>query len=259
MFNESYYYGQGRVSLALRDPSTGVPGAFEWIGDVSALSLKPTSDKVQHKESYSGQRGLVRSFPVGAALAVDMTLHQFDATNLARVLRSTVVSTVSGTVSAELLGATLAVGDEVYLANPGVSTLVITDSASGSPATLTPDTDYSVDVNFGRVTILNIGSFVQPFTAAYSYAARSAVGMLTQGQQNFELKYEGLNLAESNAPVIVDIYKLAPDIVQELAFISTGNDVAPLAVTGAALLDSSKSATGALGQFGSITQLAAVA
>lgn len=258
MSTETYYYGQGRVSLALRDASTGAPGPYQWIGDVSALTLKYTSDKVEHKESYSGQRGLVRSFPVGAALEIDMTLHQFDSANLARVLRSTVVSTEAGTVSAETLGdADTAVGDELYLANPGASSVVITDSASSSPATLTAGTDYELDADFGRLTVLNVTGFTLPLKAAYSYKARSAVGMLTQGQSNFALKYEGVNLAEGNASVITDIFKLAPDIVQQLDLITSGNDVAPLSVTGAGLLDSSKSASGALGQFGSITQVAA--
>lgn len=257
MSTETYYYGQGRVSLALRDPSTGVPGAYEWIGDVSALTLKYTSDKVEHKESYSGQRGLVRSFPVGAALEIDMTLHQFDATNLARVLRSTVVNTTAGSATAEALGdASTAVGDVLRLANPGVSDVVITDS-TGTPMTLTAGTDYDLDANFGIVTIKNVTGFTLPLKAAYSYKARTAAGMLTQGQSNYALKYEGFNLAEGNLPVITDIYKLAPDIVQQLDLITSGNDVAPLSVTGAGLLDSSKPASGDLGQFGSITQVAA--
>lgn len=254
---DPHYYGQGRISLALLDAITGVAGAFKWIGDVSAFSLKPNSDKVQHKESWSGQRGLTDSFPIGAAIDINMTLYQFSPESLGRVIRSAIVTSVSGTASAESLGDTLAVGDEAYLANPGVSSLVITDSTGGAPLTLTEGTDYEVDVNFGRVKILDLGSYVQPFLASYSYSAHSAIGMLTQGQQKYRLKFEGVNLAESNAPVIVDIYKLAPDLVQELALITSGNDVAGMAITGAALLDTSRSATGALGQFGSITQLTA--
>lgn len=257
MNTDPHYYGQGRVSLALRDAITGVLGAFLWIGDVSAFSLKPATTMVQHKESYTGHRSLTDSFPIDAALDLDMTMHQFSPENLARILRSTVVTTVTGTATAESLGAALAVGDEVYLANPGVSTLVISDSTGGAPLVLIEGTDYTVDENFGRVQILNLDGYLQPFKASYSYAARTAVGMLTTGQQKYALKYEGLNIAEGNAPVIVDIYNLAQGIVTELLLITTGNDVAGMAVTGAALLDTSRPATGALGQFGSITQLAA--
>ena len=48
---ETYYYGQGRVSIALRDAITGALGKWRWIGDVSALSIKLSVDKVQHSES----------------------------------------------------------------------------------------------------------------------------------------------------------------------------------------------------------------
>lgn len=253
MILDPHYYGQGAIDLA-PIAADGTLGAFAWVGDVSAFSLKPTSDQVQHKESYSGQRGLTDDFPVGAALTIDMTLHQFSPAALARVARGAVVNTIAGTVTAESLGSP-DVGAEIYLANPGVSDLVITDTTTSSPKTLVEGTDYSVDLNFGRVTILNITGLVPPFAAAYSYAARNSVGILKTGQQKYALKFRGLNLAEGNAPVIIDIYKLSMGIVQQLDMITTGNDVAGMQVTGAALIDTSKAATAALGQFGAITQV----
>lgn len=256
MSTETYYYGQGRIFLAERDATTGIPGAYRWVGDVSAFTIKLAVEKVEHKESYSGQRALVRSFPIGKSATIDMTLHQVDTDNLSLTLNGTTTSTTSGTVTAEALPADLVVGQQVSLANPGVSSVVITDS-TGTPLTLTAGTDYTVDADFGRITILNLGSYVQPFKAAYSYAARKAVGMFTTGQKNFALRYEGVNLAEGNAPVIADLYKLAPDPLAELALITTGNDVAGMQITGGVLLDSSKPVGGALGQFGSITQVAA--
>lgn len=254
---ETYYYGQGRISIAIRDALTGVPGAYRWVGDVSALTVKLATEKVEHKESHSGQRGLARSFPIGKTATIDMTLHQIDTDNLSLALYGTSTSTIGGTVTAEALPADLVVGDEVRLANPGVSALVLTDSTPTTPKTLVLDTDYTVDPAFGRITILNITGLVQPFQAAYTYAARKAVGMFTTGQPNIALRYEGVNLAENNAPVLTEFYKVAPDPLQELALITTGNDVAGMAITAAVLLDSNKPAGGALGQFGSITQVAA--
>ncbi len=254
MSADTFYYGQGRIYLAERDAVTGVPGLQRWVGDVSAFSVKLAVEKVEHKESYSGQRSLVRSFPIGKSATVDMTLHQVDVDNLALALTGNSTSTALGTVSAESLPSALVAGSQVSLANPGVSSVVVTDS-TGTPLTLVEGTDYTVDAAFGRITILNVGTYVQPFKVAYSYSARKAVGMFTTGQKNFALRYEGVNLAEGNAPVIVDLYKLAPDPLAELALITTGNDVAGMQITGGVLLDSSKPASGALGQFGSITQV----
>jgi hypothetical protein len=253
---ETYSYLQGRIYLALNDPTTGLPGAFRAVGDVSAFAVKLTIEKVEHKESQSGQRALVRSFPIGKAANIDMTLHQVDADNLALVTNGTISSKVSGTVTAESLPAALVAGDQVSLANPGVSALVLTDS-TGTPLTLVEGTDYTIDGNFGRVTILNVGTYVQPFKAAYSYTATKSVGMFTTGQKYYTLRYEGINLAEGNAPVIVDLYKVAPEPLQQLALISTGNDVDGMQISAGVLLDSAKPSAGVLGQFGSITQVAA--
>lgn len=257
--NDEFFYGQGRISLALRDPVTGVPGKFVYIGDVSVLTGKMTTTQVKHVESNTGQRSLAASFTVEKAMTLDLTMHNLNVDNLATALRGAVVSTPSGTVAAESLGAAVAVGDTLYLVNPGVTDLVITDSATGSPATLVLNTDYTVDPNFGRIQILNVGSYEQPFKAAYSYAARDSVGFFTTAQQYYALRYEGLDLANSNAPVLVDYFKVAPGPLQELQHITSGTDVAGMAITSDVLLDSNKPATGALGQFGSITKIAAAA
>lgn len=256
MDTETYLYGQGRVSLALRDATTGVPGRFVYIGDVSALTSKLTTEKAKHVESNSGQKGTVRSFPVGKGCTLDMTWHQFDTDNLAIVLQGTSQSTVAGTVTAEVIEGTLAAGDVFYLKNPGVSNVVIKDS-TGTPIVLVLDTDYAIeDAAFGRCRLLNVGTFVPPFKADYSYAARKAVGMFTTGQKEYALRYEGVNLAEGNAPIMADYYKVAPDVLAELALITSGTDVAGMQVTGEVLRDTSKPNSGALGQYGHITQIA---
>jgi len=252
---ETYYYGQGRVSIALRDAVTGVLGKWRWIGDVSALSIKLSVDKVQHNESYSGQISQTRSFPTKKTATLDMTVNQIDADNLALSLFGTTQVQAGGTAAAEALPAGLVAGDVFYLANPGVASVVITDSTA-TPKTLVQGTDYVVeDPGFGRCRLVSVGTYTQPLKAAYTYGARKSVGMFTAAQPNVAVRYEGLNLAEGNAPVLVDLYKVATDPLQELALISSGNDVTGMQVSGGILLDSSKPSTGALGQFGAISQI----
>jgi hypothetical protein len=256
---ETYLYGQGRVSLALRDAITGALGRFVYVGDVSALSAKLTTEKAKHVESNSGQKGTVRSFGIGKSCTLDMTWHQFDTDNLAIVLQGTSVATAAGTVTAEEIAGPLAVGDVFYLQNPGVSNVIIKDS-TGTPIVLVLDTDYSIeDAAFGRCRLLNVGTFAWPLLVDYSYSARKAAGMFTTGQKEYALRYEGVNLAEGNAPVMADYYKVAPDVLAELALITSGSDVAGMQITGEVLRDTSKPATGALGQYGHITQIAAAA
>jgi hypothetical protein len=250
---ENYYYGKGRVSVATRDPVTKVLGLWIWAMDVSAFAAKPTVQMVQHKESYSGQSALAKNFPSERALQLDMTLDNWSPENLALALYGTINKTTTGTVTAESLPATVAIGDDVRLANPGVSALVLTDSTPTTPKTLVLDTDYTIDPNFGRISILNVTGYVQPFKAAYSFAQRTDVGIFSQGQPDISVLYEGINLAENNAGVIAEFYKVAPAPLQDLMLITTGNDTAGMAITAGVLIDPSKPATGPLGQFGRIT------
>lgn len=257
MTTETYYYGQGRIELATY-AANGNLGAWRWVGDVSAFSPKFSTDKVTHKESYSGKKGVVRSFAIGPAGTIDMTWHQLDATNLALVLQGTVSDAAQGSFSALALPTTLAVGDTFDLGHLGVSDVVITDSTA-TPVTLVEGTHYTLDPNFGTGTILSLDGLTQPFKAAGSYAATRAVGFFAAAPSNVALRYRGVNLAENNAPVEAMFYKVTTDPLQELALITTGDDVAGAQVTANLLLDTSKPASGALGQFGYIKQLAPAA
>jgi hypothetical protein len=84
----------------------------------------------------------------------------------------------SGGVSvSEAIGIT-ATGFEFELANKKISALVIKDS-SPSPQTLTLATNYTADLDHGRVTFVNLSGFVAPFKATYDrtvgnhYASKS--------------------------------------------------------------------------------------
>ncbi|MGC1547226.1 MAG: hypothetical protein WA777_01750 [Rhodanobacter sp.] len=253
--SETYYYGQGRISVATRDATTGVLGKWRWVGDVSALSVKLSVEKVTHNESYSGQVAQTRTINTKKTATLDMTMHQLDPDNLSLSLYGTTQTTPGSSVTGEVIPAGLIAGDVFYLANPGVANVVVTDSTA-TPKTLVAGTDYLIeDPAFARCRLLNVGTYTQPFKAAYKYGDRKAVGMFTAPQPNVAVRYEAINLAEGNAPVMVDLYKVATDPLQELALISSGNDVAGMQVSGGILLDSSKPATGALGQFGTITQI----
>ncbi|HHM6772742.1 TPA: hypothetical protein ACWMLF_004730 [Pseudomonas aeruginosa] len=252
---ETYFYGQGKVDAA--PIVNGVVGKWRWIQDVSAMSIQLAVDKVEHKESFSGQKALVRSFPIGKTATLNMTLHSIGPDNLAMTLYGKVVTKAAGTVTGEVLPTALVAGDVVALANPGVTNLIITDSAA-TPVTLDPQY-YLVPDNgaYGEVQILGLPTTppTQPFKAAYGYSATKQVGLFTAPQPTIALRYKGINLAEGGAPVIVELYKVATDPLQELALISDGNAVAGMQISGGILLDSSRPSSGDLGQFGRIIQL----
>jgi hypothetical protein len=250
---ETYYFGQGKVFSR----AYGVAGAkWRWWGDVSALTIASQVEKLTHLESYSGNRGIVRDIAISKAMTLNATLHQVDTSSLAEMLYGTATDITAGTVTNEDLG-TVAVGDIIKLDYGGVSSLVITDSTEGTPATIAAS-HYALDARFGSVEFTSLPSGpapTMPLKAAYSQAGGKQVNFLTQAQPIIELRFEGINLAEGNAPVILELYKVGTDPLQELALITEGNALAGVAVACSVQIDSAKPAGGSLGQFGRFIQV----
>lgn len=251
---ETYYYGQGRLYSRV----VGVPGAaWRWWGDVSALTFGGTDETVVHKESYSGYKSSVRRFSIGGERTLSGTLHQIDADALAELLRGTVTTISGATISGEALPNPIAPGDVLRVANPyNISDVAITDSA-GSPVTIDAS-HYVVDAPHGVIEFISLPSApapTQPLKVAYKHAGARQVSFFTAVPHYLELRYEGYNLAENNVPVIVEFYKVSTGVLQELALITNGNEVAGMDFEAEALLDGSKPAGGTLGQFGRYLQV----
>lgn len=246
---EQYMYGQGKVELA--EVVNGVVGDFVWLGDVSELSSSISEESFTHKESYSGKKGSVRKLYPGMTMEWSMTMFQLDTENIARFTQGVATNTPSGTVTAESLG-NIAAGDSITLAHPGVSSLVITDSA-GSPATIAPS-HYVYD-EFGDVTFNTLPTTpapTNPLKAAYVHKEYNQATFFNGSRKTYALRYKGVNLAEDSKPVKLDLYKVTAGMLQTLSMITNGNQLASAPVTLEAMLDTSKPANGSLGQYGRI-------
>ncbi|MDR3055255.1 MAG: hypothetical protein LBU53_07620 [Zoogloeaceae bacterium] len=250
---EQYYFGQGR--LWSRPYGSTNPADWRWWGDISQLDVAGETENIEHKESYSGQRNKVRSISLGSSMTITGTLHQVDTQALAALLYGAASEIEPAVVTGEALG-TVSVGDFIKLDNPGVSALVITDSAT-SPVTFAPE-NYVLDANFGVIEIVSLPTPLPtfPLKAAYQAAGGKQVNFFTQPQPNLELKYEGVNLAENMAPVQVHFYKVATQPLQGLALIQNGNELAGNQFTLDVLSDTAKPAAGPLGRMGRFIQIA---
>ncbi len=249
--SERYYYGQGELELA-EILAGGTLGPYIWVGDVSELSGSMSQSAVAHRESYSGKKAKVREFFTELGMDWSATMHQLDAANIAKFSLGTLTSQAAGTVTGETFPSGLANGDVIQLAKHNVSDLVITDSATPTPATLTRGTHYDYDI-YGEVVLLTLPTSpapTQPLKAAYSHGATKQAALLNGTRKNYALRYKGINLAENDAPCLLEIYKVSPGLLQTLALITSGNQLAGAPVTFTSLLDTSKPANGALGQYG---------
>lgn len=247
---ESYYYGQGELELA-EIGATGLLGPWVWVGDVSELSGTLSQTAITHRESYSGKKAKVREFFTELGIDWSATLHQLDVNNVAKFTLGTVTATATGTVTGEAFPEVVD-GDVIQLDNMNVTDLVVTDSTPTTPITLVPGTHYDYDI-YGDVRIIALPTSpaaVQPLLGAYSHGATQQAAFLAGERKNYAMRYKGINLAENGQRCLVEMYKVSAGLIQTLAMITSGNQLASAPVTFSALLDSSKPADGPLGQYG---------
>jgi hypothetical protein len=253
---QRYFFGKGRVSLATKDAITGQPKVFTWLGNVSTLTLSLEVDKLTHNESYTGQNLEDVSIIIAKKSNFVARVENFDIDALAFGLYGNKVTVAGASVTAEALPSGLVVGDEIATDHPKISAVVVKDSAV-TPATLALTTDYTIeDATMGRIKIVSLGAYTQPFKVDYTYGARKDVGMFLNAVPERWLRYEGINLANNSSKVIFDLYKVQIDPMSELPFISDGNSVGGYDMKGGALLESLIASNDTLGQFGCVRDLA---
>lgn len=245
---ETYYYGQGKVYLAARDKS-GKPKAMRWVGDVGSLSVGLTVESFNHQESYSGQKTTVRRLVTSKESQVTATWYEHSPENLAILLYSDSLLIAAGSVTGETLPATIAAGERYVLEFQNVSNVVIGDLEEGA--------DYQVDAAYGAITFLTAQNAAPKVN--YQYGASKNTGILTRTPEEVFLRYEGINLAENGAPVIVELYKLQFDPVSALNLINTDTSMSGLETTASAMLDTARPADSAIGRFGRVIQVQEVA
>lgn len=244
----AYFSGQGRVFLAARD-NNGNPLALRWVGNVSDLKVSLNTETIEHKESYSGQRLTDLQLIKSKDGEVSCTLEDFSVENLELSLYGTTTSSTGGTVTAEALPTGIVAGETRLLANPFVSNVVIKDS-SGTPKTL-PATQYTVQANQGAIAFNDIttgGPYTQPFKVDYTYGSRKAVAMFRSARPEVWLRFDGVNTADGNKPVILDLYRVAISPTKDLSMIA--DDLQKFELSGRVLADLTKVNDTVLGQFG---------
>ncbi|MGU9776192.1 phage tail tube protein [Salmonella enterica] len=249
MSQETYYYGQGKVYLAPRGED-GKPGAWRWIGDVSALQVAMTVESFSHKESYSGQRAEVRRLITSKAASVTSTWHDHNPDNLALVLYGQSATVAAGTVTGETLPANIKAGERFSLEHQNISDVLIGE--------LVAEVDYAVDSEFGAVTF-NTDQVAAP-SVNYKYGASTVTSIFDQNPAEVAFRFEGLNLAENEQKVILELYKLKYDPTSALSLINTDTSLAGLETTAAALADTQRKESDAVyGRYGRLIHVGSAA
>jgi hypothetical protein len=250
-----YFSGQGRILVAKR-LATGRPGAFSLLADCSSAKLELKVDQENIQESMSGERLVAKVLDKAKSATLTVTCKQFSKTSVALGFYSDPLSIVAGSVTGEAFPLDLAAGDEIGLNYGNVSDLVITDS-TGTPLTMTKDTQYAENsLVFGNVGILQdaaTGGYTEPLLAAYSYAAADSFPMFSKTPEERYIRIEGLNTAEDDAPVLIEMYngKAAPFSSVDWISDSASNQDIPFNL----LYDPLNATNANYGKFGRVTFL----
>ena len=248
----THYYGHGRVFISARD-SSGNPSNFIELEDVDAMDISLTVDYIEHinKSTAIAQKDLKVARMLSGTGKITMSSH--DAATLAKNLYANVETVSGGSFSATTLDkTTVVVGDILPL--PGgktqVSSLVMTDS-TGSPVTLTLDTHYSiVDADAGLIKILSLSTLTQPLKAAGTEAAGKALGLLTTRTPDQYLRFAGINIANDDAPCVVDLYRISIDPAANWTLLNDGNTPNQYEINFEMLRDPEQAYDATYGQFG---------
>lgn len=215
MVTKDYYSGQGEVWIA--PIKAGVTGKYRFLGNVPELEIATEVDKVEHKESSSGQRLADHVLTKEKKVSFKATIEELSDDNVALAFQGKKTEIAGGKVTDEEIADVVA-GDTVFLSGIGFTDLKVKDSAT-SAATLVEGTHYAVDARFGKVTLLDLSGLTLPLKATFTKAKTVQIEFMTENVEGYALKFLGLNTAKSDEPVMVELLKTSIDPAKTWALI----------------------------------------
>lgn len=227
------YLGSGKVYL--REVG-GTAGLVE-VGNCSALNFSVTEETKELKDYTQPGGGTYNEVKRISSVECQMTVHDLNATNLARALYGTATVTSSGTVTDE---SHTGVQKGDFVPTTYMPSAITTVKVGAS--TKTAGTDY--EVRNGGIYIIAAGSIANNDTVLITYtkAAADVVQALTSSGKEYELLFDGLNEARSGKMTRVNAYRVKIGALANLGLI--GDEYAAMEVTGKLLKDTSKTGAG---------------
>lgn len=235
------FSGQGPLLLA--KVVNGVRQGFRQVGDAEDLSLALKTTVNEMKEHTSGQRGLLRREETEKGMDVSFKLHStMDDDNLAMAMRASYEKKNAGTVTDEAhLAFAGCIVPTRYISITDDNTLIV--KSGDGLTTYDKGDDYTVYdhgieiVEGGAIGTADTGSGVA-IKIAYGYAAQTIFQGLTEAAADYCLRFEGMNTADDNKPVVVEVFKVGTDVLKQFGMIVDKST--PFEISGSAIMDTSR-------------------
>ena len=238
----SYFSLRGKVYIGDRD-TNGNPDGLIHIGNVPDCTLSLATETLEHKESMSGQDLTDLSITTSKSGELSLTTEELLKEVFGYILNGTVTDVGAGTVSTDEALCTAPKVGRIYLtAKQNISSVVVEDHLGA----VVSNTKYTVNGKHGSIEFTDVTGLTGAVTVTYSYGAHRSVTMFTADVNNKWFRLEGINKV-TNERVVVDLYKIAINPTDGMAFISDELGNAPIKAK--VLADTTKAVDGALGQF----------
>lgn len=249
-----YYYGHGKAWLGDRTAGGLVDNFDVSLPEIDSLSISLTKESIEHvskRDSIAFKDLKVTRMVSGSGKIV---CAQHNAEILKTYLYGTKSSVTGGAflAAAAVFPTGIIAGDIMPIPNDRTHLSALTSivDSAGSPATLVLGTDYEVDLDAGVVKFLNVGGYTQPFKAAGTETAGTGVGLFMQRSLLKWLRFHGINLADSDSDVVIDLYKVDIEPANEWTLLNDGADVNKYEINFEMLKDTTKSSSATFGQYG---------
>lgn len=239
--NQNYFVGNGPVYLRRVGDNCGAPNEGWWsVGDANELKISISQDFADHYESLTGVRARSARWLNQTAADFTMSVQNFNATNLAALLQGTASGAVVGGSIVDESNTNVYEGQVFFVAYPGISAVSIDEGIT--PLVLNTDYELVDGGRDGGIRIITGAPNISgsgPLTLDVSYThvgVSDVISALQTGVQDYEIRFNGINLNAPNTPVIVTMNRAQVNAAEELSLI--GQDITSLSFTGAVLPDS---------------------
>lgn len=233
-FTKRTYSGKGRVSIG----AYGIPGPLLPVGNVSELTFNLEEGKVSVEDFTQPGGGEYDS--IRRVNAVTLAMTKWDI-----LLPLNLEMAVRGITSAQ--NSVIAIVGEPHVAYKGG--LIVLDRIPNHAVaiTVTDDAEPPVPLVEGvgyirrpsGIEILDPGPVADATDILVSYTplASDTVEALVASGKKYRLFFEGLNEADSDRPVLIDVHQYKPGVAQSLGWISS--EFASMQTAGDVLKDTS--------------------
>lgn len=208
---QRYVLGQGKVYIDTISATTGLPeGNARFVGNVpnGGLVVNFTTQAIEHYESYTGQNLKDKVIERQKQAKATLTLENIVKENLMLAIYGSDASLASATVTSAPHVAHP--GKAFFLGRPNLTSFTSLTSTGGSPTTYVNGTDYTVDLKSGTVEIIEGGAISTQTNVLTTYVAGAIERVTAFSADNTEvwLRFNGLNNADENKPIVFDAFKV---------------------------------------------------